>query len=162
MESNTQGKISLLPRTLQRFCNTIIMETAILCLTASEDEPTQTSRLAYRAGLTTLGTDIPSDPSYDGGMDIHRCNCQGSKKKSSEESGFGKKNISYSLVNTLIKAVKTKIYQCDKRTADLMVTVTGYVPAGFQAGKVRIVIPGRVSVKGRRPSLHLLRRNPGL
>jgi hypothetical protein len=64
MESNTQGKISLLPRTLQRFCKTIIMETAILCLTASEDEPTPTSRLAYRAGPTTLGTAIPSDPSY--------------------------------------------------------------------------------------------------
>jgi hypothetical protein len=139
------------------------METAILCLTASEDEPTPTSRLAYRAGPTTLRTDIPSDPSYDGGMKIYRCNCQGSEKKLSEESAFGKKNISYSLVNTLIKAVNNKkISNMTKRTANLMVTVTGYVPADFQAGKVRIVIPGRVSVKGRRPSLHLLRRNSGL
>jgi hypothetical protein len=94
--------------------------------------------------------------------EIHRCNCQGSKKKSSEESAFGKKNISYSLVNTLIKAVKNKKFSnMTKRTADLMVTVTGYVSADFQAGKVRIVIPGRVSVKGRRPSLHF-RRNSGL
>ncbi len=84
--------------------------------------------------------------------------------------------MSDSHINSWIKAVKEQIYQNYEWTANDVLAVattiwtvrrwkylcsSGYVPADFQAKKVRIFIPGCVSVMGSQPSPHCC-LSPGL
>jgi hypothetical protein len=57
--------------------------------------------------------------------------------KSSEESVFGQKNISYSLINILIKVGKDKkLTKMMKKTTEVMVAVTAAAPMQLRSRRL--------------------------
>ncbi len=162
-----------------------IAKTAILYLSASKGTSTNQS-FSRQASLTTFRTTTPYSQKYDGGAQFVDALSRATKSrrdiKSLVESGYGDKNISYRVINSLIKTVKDKKFtKMTKRTTDSgfchhcqLESLTVKPSTKLISGKLWLchspfssqkrslfLVPGLISVQGLCPSPHC-RLSPGL